>query len=94
MLIHLLGPLTPVSSLLTDADLIPAHTPALPSETDIDAGVPADTYVFCDIKSLDTTLWNFEEFVKLNAWKWYGKPADNNDDIAAVERRRSTGGRM
>lgn len=52
---------------------------------------PAETYVFRDETDLEAQLWSYGDFVKYNAWKWYGTAADGNDDITEVDRRRENG---
>jgi len=50
--------------------------------------IPAHTYIFLDIRFLEPTLWSFDDFVKKNAWKWYGgspSQASTEDKPSTVE---------
>ncbi|KAF5327155.1 hypothetical protein D9619_004896 [Psilocybe cf. subviscida] len=69
---HPLGTFVNVSSQEIDDDnLLPAE-PA-PLEKNLAPAIEAQTYIYCDHTMLDAHLWSFEEFVKVNAWKWYGR---------------------
>ena len=88
--IHPLGPLIDVSKHSTDNDsLVPVHPPPLPSPSQMTNIIRAETYVYGDENNLMAELWSFDDFVKNNAWKWYGSAADENPDITEVDRRRA-----
>lgn len=70
MKVHPLGPFVELS---IDADaLVPEHPPPLPNFPDSLGTVEAETYVYGDESNLEANLWSFEDFIKNNAWKWYG----------------------
>ena len=88
--IHPLGPLKDVSNHSIDQDsLVPAHPPPLPSSSQMANIIRAETYVYEDENNLMAELWSFDDFVKNNAWKWYGSSADDNPDITEIDRRRA-----
>lgn len=87
--VHPLGPLIGVSNYSIDQDsLVPAHPAPLPSLSQMTNVIKAETYVYRDKNNLMAELWSFDDFVKNNAWKWYGSAADDNEDITEVDRRR------
>jgi len=87
--VHPLGPLTDVSNHSIDHDsLVPAHSLPLPSPSQIIESIAAETYVYEDENNLMAELWSFDDFVKNNAWKWYGSAADDNPYITEVDQRR------
>ncbi|KAF8905110.1 hypothetical protein CPB84DRAFT_1960658 [Gymnopilus junonius] len=47
--------------------------PPLPSFAESLDAIEAETYVYGDERDLEANLWSFEDFVKNNAWKWYGE---------------------
>lgn len=53
--------------------------------------ISAETYVYRDEADLEAQLWSYGDFVKYNAWKWYGTAANDNDDITEVDRMRENG---
>lgn len=73
-----------------EQSLVPAAPPPLPEKLGTPFGV--DTYVYRDISFLEAELWSFDDFVKHNGWKWYGKGADNNADYQEVDRRNAENG--
>jgi hypothetical protein len=67
-----------------DRNLIARIVPAQPAAADNviwadEAGVEAETYVYGDASGLRPALWSFSEFVRQNAWKWYGGKAPAGD---------------
>jgi len=64
-----LGPFTDVST--HSIDLVPSHSPPLPTPLDRSLAIEAETYVYIEANNLDSELWSFEDFVKNNAWRWY-----------------------
>ncbi|PPQ67519.1 hypothetical protein CVT25_006060 [Psilocybe cyanescens] len=71
--VHPLGPFTKVSAETVDGDLVPENPPALPEISKLlELAVDAETYIYCDETNLNSDLWSFKDFVKNNAWKWYG----------------------
>ena len=77
-----------ISAHAVNEDTLQNHFPPLPSPTELQRSTEAETYVYCDVRNLEVQLWSYEDFVKQNAWKWYGTAADKNADIAEVDRRR------
>jgi hypothetical protein len=89
--VHPLGPFTSISVHTAEfKTLFPAHLPVLPDLSKIEP-IDAETYVFIDLEILEPLPWDFGDFVERNAWKWHGKGAKNNEDIAEVDRRRERG---
>ena len=37
-------------------------------------------------------MWEYEQFVRDNAWKWVGNGAADNKDYLEVDKRREMGG--
>jgi hypothetical protein len=73
--------------------LMPTTPPSIPMLSELANPVEAATYVWCFPSSeLRAQLWTFEEFVKLNAWKWIGSGCTNNKDYDEVDRRRAMDG--
>jgi len=60
-----------------------------PQGTDLPAATDADTYVFLEPSKLEADPWDFSDFVKHNAWRWYG--TEVNEYVAEVDRRREQG---
>ncbi|KAF9450918.1 hypothetical protein P691DRAFT_725187 [Macrolepiota fuliginosa MF-IS2] len=88
--VHPLGPFANISSHSAGfRKLFPAHPPPLPEE--LPPVIDAETYVFLDLATLEPSQWDFADFVERNAWKWYGKGAEDNEDITEVDRRRDRG---
>lgn len=109
---HPLGPLiqlaayevpkhrVPGSSVEEEPDLTPSTPdplPQNPSET-LNPAIECETYVWVSADSeLMKEPWSFQDFVKLNAWKWV--PGDD-EDIAVhqayleVDRRRDMNGKI
>ncbi|KAJ7475882.1 hypothetical protein FB451DRAFT_1245102 [Mycena latifolia] len=48
-----------------------------------------ETYVFNQISRLMPEIWDFEDFVQKNAWKWYGSGSRDNADFTEVDRRQA-----
>ncbi|XP_006459406.1 hypothetical protein AGABI2DRAFT_191392 [Agaricus bisporus var. bisporus H97] len=89
--VHPLGPFTSISAHATEfQSLVPATPPLLPDLSKIEP-IDAETYVFIELEMLEPSTWDFRGFVERNAWKWYGKGANDNEDIAEVDRRRERG---
>lgn len=47
--------------------------------------IEAQTYVFQTLSELERDLWSFDDFVKKNAWKWYGEAANEREDIVQAD---------
>ncbi|KAG6817680.1 hypothetical protein H0H87_005439 [Tephrocybe sp. NHM501043] len=83
--VHPLGILVKLSEYpIDDEALIPSNPPALPALSKLAPPVSAKTYVYDLFQRLQPELWSFEEFVKNNAWKWYGEQ-DSDDDVRWAE---------
>lgn len=75
---HPLVAAEPLSVALTDQELIPTHPAPITETTPFSTGVESETYIYIDIDNLVSELWSFEDFVRLNAYKWYnGDPSDS-----------------
>ncbi|KAH7873728.1 uncharacterized protein C8R40DRAFT_1048611 [Lentinula edodes] len=92
--IHPLQPLIDIPAYdvaLDDKSLVPADPPPLPPTSELLPAIPAQTYIYNDLENLEADLWSFEDFIKNNAWKWYGDASNDNPDITEVDRRRELG---
>ena len=71
-----------------EASLTPTNPPPIPQPSSLPSPVEAETYIYLDPSRLEHELWSFEDFVKENAWKWYGADARAREDIIEVDRLR------
>jgi hypothetical protein len=84
--------------------LIPQHVAPLPPLDKLPDAVEAQTYIFLDLRHLESKLWSWDEFIENSAWKWYGgspeddTPSDSSPAsetlhagavVPEVERRRA-----
>jgi len=90
---HPLDEFKDISAHSINEQTLPAHPPPLASASEMLPLVAAETYTYRDEQDLSDELWSYEEFVRQNAWKWYGAAADDNEDITEVDRRRANGER-
>lgn len=93
--VYPLGPLANIRDIppIEVKSLVPTTPPPIPTLSELANPVDADTYVWCIGSSeLRAQLWTFEEFVKLNAWKWIGSSSTDNKDYDEVDRRRAMEG--
>lgn len=88
VLVHPLGPLTTIEES-SGAYIVPSKPDPLPAVSELAAPIEADTYVFRDLSALHPELWSYEEFVKKNAWKWYGVASEGNSNYTEVDRRKN-----
>ncbi|KAK7033154.1 hypothetical protein R3P38DRAFT_2921062 [Favolaschia claudopus] len=56
---------------LPDYEMPTIKPSALPSDSDLPGAVEVETYVYTDLSNLNADVWNFDDFVDKNAWKWY-----------------------
>ncbi|KIK63040.1 hypothetical protein GYMLUDRAFT_72273 [Collybiopsis luxurians FD-317 M1] len=90
--VHPLEPLVDISCYgVDDASFVPVSPPPVPPTSEMPLPIAAQTYIFNDAGDLSAELWSFDDFVKNNAWKWYGAAADENQEITEVDRRRAVG---
>src|SRR5882672_5379605 len=90
----------PLSASTTLPPQISGHLNALPSaapHTHSPSSLPppilAQAYIWCKHPTwLTPSLWNFEDFVKNNAWKWVGVGSADHEHFLEVDRRRGMGG--
>ncbi|KAF5367492.1 hypothetical protein D9758_003740 [Tetrapyrgos nigripes] len=89
--VHPLGELLDISnhSIEDDSTYLPPVPPPIRNPDDLSRPVQADTYVYIDSFNLEPKLWSFEDFVRHNAWRWHGKEAGRNPDIAEIDRRKA-----
>ncbi|KAK1226579.1 hypothetical protein PQX77_010462 [Marasmius sp. AFHP31] len=71
-----------------EASLTPANPPPIPQPGALPSPVETETYIYLDPSRLEHDLWSFDDFVKENAWKWYGADARAREDIVEVDRLR------
>ncbi|KAJ7494766.1 hypothetical protein B0H11DRAFT_1857826 [Mycena galericulata] len=83
----------PLSGLVNlSSYTMPTGTPSpLPSDSDLRDPVEVETYVYGDISGLMPEIWDFDDFVQKNAWKWYGYGSRNNPEYTEVDRRQAQG---
>ncbi|KZT29771.1 hypothetical protein NEOLEDRAFT_1127599 [Neolentinus lepideus HHB14362 ss-1] len=88
------------SSSSTSQDIAPPAAPSLPSLSSLPPPVDAQTYVWTHpVTELNKEIWEYETFVRENAWKWTGEDKDGTADAedsrdmfyTEVERRRAMG---
>ncbi|KAF4614155.1 hypothetical protein D9613_007797 [Agrocybe pediades] len=71
--VHSLGPFVDVATHpVHDEALIPPNPPPIPDIFNLPQAISAETYIYTDVTCLKPDLWSYSEFVKNNAWKWYG----------------------
>ena len=78
VLIHPLGPFTPVdadaataNSDTVEESLIPTAPPSLATVSEQTKLVEAQTYVwYLEDSKLEKELWSFDEYLRNNAWTW------------------------
>ncbi|KAG2149077.1 uncharacterized protein EDB93DRAFT_1143515 [Suillus bovinus] len=93
-----LVPVYPLGPLVNIRDIPPIEVKSLvpttpPPILELADPVEVNTYVWCFPSSeLRAQLWTFEEFVKLNAWKWIGSSATDNKYFDEVDRRNAMEG--
>jgi hypothetical protein len=92
--VHPLGELLDISnhSIEDDSTYLPPVPPPIPGLDELSPPSEADTYVYADSSNLEPKLWSFEDFVRNNAWRWHGKEASRNPDIAEIDRRKAQNG--
>ncbi|KAG2070743.1 hypothetical protein BDR04DRAFT_1076330 [Suillus decipiens] len=93
--VYPLGPLANIREMLPIEvkSLVPATPLSISMLPELANPVEAATYVWCSPSSeLRAQPWAFEEFVKLNAWKWIGAGSTDNKDYNEVDRRRAMEG--
>ncbi|KAL1744470.1 hypothetical protein HDZ31DRAFT_38597 [Schizophyllum fasciatum] len=86
-------PLTAFAPVRSDGEIsgelntIPSMPPHLPDS--LAEPVLAHTYVWLvDISRLEAELWSYADFVKHNAWKWYGDGTEVAEEELSERRRR------
>ncbi|KAJ6513219.1 hypothetical protein C8R45DRAFT_962852 [Mycena sanguinolenta] len=84
-------PLDSLVGLSDDYTMLTTTPPPLPSDSNLPDAVEVDTYVFNEIPRLMNEIWDFDDFVKKNAWKWYGSGSRDNPDFTEVDRRQAEG---
>ncbi|KAJ7066992.1 hypothetical protein C8F01DRAFT_980057 [Mycena amicta] len=90
-------PVHPLGNLVALADYTMAIglPTSLPSDEELQASVEVDTYVYLNPNNLLPDIWDFDEFVAQNAWKWisrnYAAREYEDSGITEVERRRAAG---
>ncbi|KAJ7170715.1 hypothetical protein C8R43DRAFT_980649 [Mycena crocata] len=72
----------------TTTTVIPAP---LPADAELRAVVEVETYVYGQMSGLMHEIWDFDDFVQKNAWKWYGAGSRTNPDYTEVDKRQAAG---
>jgi len=94
ILVHPLGSFIDVAAytISDDKSLVPASPPPLPPASELLPAVQAQTYIYNNLDYLEAHLWSFDDFVRKNAWKWYGPGASDGDpEDTEVDRRNASG---
>ncbi|CAK5268428.1 unnamed protein product, partial [Mycena citricolor] len=81
-------PLEPLVDL-SQYRMLPETLTPLPGPAELPASAPVDTYIFKDMSRLVRDVWDLEDFVNKNAWKWYGDGSRDNPDFTEVDRRQA-----
>ncbi|KAJ6531828.1 hypothetical protein B0H19DRAFT_457804 [Mycena capillaripes] len=80
----------PLENLVDLAEYVmDTATHSLPA--DLPEAAEVETYVFGKIGRLMPDIWDFDDFVQKNAWKWYGSGSRDNPDYTEVDRRQAEG---
>ncbi|CAK5268427.1 unnamed protein product, partial [Mycena citricolor] len=74
---------------LSQYRMLPETLTPLPGPAELPASAPVDTYIFKDMSRLVRDVWDLEDFVNKNAWKWYGDGSRDNPDFTEVDRRQA-----
>ena len=92
--IHSLAPFTSLAEgSVPDASIVPADPPPVPALSSLAPPHSAHIYIWAEnLSQLLPTLWEYEQFVRENAWKWVGDSAADNKDYLKVDERRAMGG--
>ena len=81
------------ASNAADASLVPSTPPPVPPLTSLAPSILAHTYIWAKpLQHLLPEIWDYEHFVRENAWKWVGNAAADNKDYVEVDKRREMGG--
>ena len=93
---HPLVQFTPLSADdSSDATIVPNTPPPVPPLASLDPPHPAHIYIWTDpLSRLLPEIWDYEQFVRDNAWKWVGDGSADNQDYREVDRRREMGGEI
>ena len=76
-----------------DALIVPSTPPPVPPLPSLAPPVTANIYIWTKpLSHLRSEIWDYEHFVRENAWKWVGSAAADNKDYAEVDKRREMGG--
>ncbi|KAK7033155.1 hypothetical protein R3P38DRAFT_2921074 [Favolaschia claudopus] len=69
---------------LSDYEMPTVKPSALPPDSDLPGAVEVETYVFYNISYLKAEIWDFDDFCKKNAAKWYGPEYRETDRPSAT----------
>lgn len=76
-----------------DGSIVPTTPPPVPPLSSLRPAVTANIYIWTNpVSELRPELWEYEQFVKENAWKWVGDGSAQNPDYLKVDERRDMGG--
>lgn len=82
-------------SISTASAITPAHPEPLPERDQLEPSVECQTYIWTrPLNTLDKELWSFEEFIRINAWKWVGSTSKDSEEYSEVEKRRQMQGEI
>jgi len=90
-------PLSPFISLLDsekqDSSVVPTHAPDIPPLDSLPNPITVQTYIWAQpLSQLKPDLWDYDEFVRTNAWKWIDSNADRGGEYVEVDRRKEMNG--
>lgn len=90
--VHPLSATTSLSPhLKSQSDTFPSAIPHTHSPSTLPSPINANVYIWIHPPShLKPSLWNFDDFVKNNAWKWVGTKAgaEAAEEYLEVDRRK------
>ncbi|TFK45834.1 hypothetical protein OE88DRAFT_1739948 [Heliocybe sulcata] len=107
--VHPLSPLVPLNAVTDNPSfpspnaIAPSIAPSLPPLSSLPSPIDAQTYIWTHpLSDLKKEIWEYETFVRENAWKWTGEEEDgtvtDGDSremyYTEVERRRAMGGNI
>lgn len=92
-------PLAPFISLTDsekpDSTVVPTHAPPLPPLDTLPEPITVQIYIWSQpLSRLTADLWDYDEFIEKNAWKWVGPRAEGAGEYVEVDRRREMNGQI
>ncbi|KAF7791673.1 hypothetical protein EIP86_002696 [Pleurotus ostreatoroseus] len=92
--VHTLADFIPLTqSHPKEGSIVPSSPPPVPPLSSLRPPLTANIYIWINpVSELRPELWEYEQFVRENAWKWVGDGSADNPDYLKVDERRDMGG--